>query len=453
MIELLERVNGFVWGIPALILILGVGLYLSVRSGFVQMRLFPAALRSFIQQFNCRGTNKDSISPYRSLCTALAATVGTGNIAGVAGAICIGGPGAVFWMWVCALLGMVIKFTEAVLAVHFREKDKNGMFFGGPMQYIVGGMGKSWAPLAYVYSFFGVVASFGVGNATQVNAVVDGVNSVLHYFGGYNTWYIGFSVGVVLSVLITSVLLGGANRIGEIAEKLIPFAAIAYILLGLVVVVMCSDRIPGAFGQIFEGAFSPKAVTGGTIGSAFSALRIGASRGVFTNEAGMGTAAIAHAGADVDHPVKQGMMGIIEVFLDTIIICTVTALVILCSNIPIPFGTDLGATLTTQAFSHILGNWVSIPIALFLCCFAVGTILGWGLYGARCAQFLFGEGAWRKFVFVQAFTVILGSVMQTGTVWLVSETVNGLMAIPNLIALAFLSPTVLKLTKAYKNRT
>lgn len=257
-------------------------------------------------------------------------------------------------------------------------------------------------------------------------------------------------MGGVLAVLVISVLLGGAKRIGAAAERLVPFASAAYLLLGLGVLLVRLPQIPGAFALIFQGAFAPRAVTGGVLGSAFMALRVGVSRGVFTNEAGMGTAAIAHASANVAHPAEQGLMGIIEVFLDTVVICTMTALVILCSGVPIAYGRDEGITLTVRAFSQIYGAWVAIPIAAALCCFAFATVLGWGLYGARCAQYLFGENAWRPFAMLQGVTVVLGAVLNTGTVWMLSETVNGLMAIPNLIALAGLSPELIRLTKDYQ---
>lgn len=452
MVKLLESINCFVWGIPALVLILGVGLYLSIRTGFAQFTLFPKALRSFLGQFKGKADTHQGVSPYQALCTALAATVGTGNLAGVAGAIAIGGPGAIFWMWICALLGMVTKFAEATLAIRYRVKNAEGEYVGGPMYMISQGMGRKWKWLASVYCFFAVVSCFGVGNATQINAVIGGINSVIVTFGGQETFFGNLIMGTFLAVLITVLLLGGAKRIGMIAERLVPFASCAYLLLGLVVLIGRFQAIPGALSVIVHGAFCPKAVTGGMLGSAFSALRIGASRGVFTNEAGMGTASIAHGSAQVDHPVQQGLMGIMEVFLDTIVICTMTALVILCSGVPIPYGTDTGVQLTTQAFSAVCGDWVCIPIALALCCFAIATVLGWGLYGARSAQYLFGDGAWKPFSYVQAITVVLGAVMGTGTVWMLSETVNGLMAIPNLIALAWLSPQVVYLTREYKRK-
>ena len=371
---------------------------------------------------------------------------GTGNIAGVAGAIAIGGPGSIFWMWICALLGMVTKFAEAALAVRFRIKSQ-GEYVGGPMYMITQGLGPKWKPLATAYAFFGVVAAFGVGNATQINAVVTGVNQALTAFGGTPSVVGNLLLGLVLAVLIGWMLMGGAKRIGAAAEMLVPFAAAAYLLLGGMVLIARFQAIPTAFAAIFRGAFAPKAVTGGVVGSALMTLRTGVARGVFTNEAGMGTAAIAHGGAWVEHPAQQGLMGIMEVFLDTIVICTMTALVILVSGVPIPYGTDTGAALTTEAFRAVCGPWATVFIAAALCCFAFATVLGWGLYGIRCAQFLFGHGAFRGFAALQVGAVVLGAVLNTGTVWLLSETVNGLMAIPNLITLAALSKELARLTK------
>jgi AGCS family alanine or glycine:cation symporter len=451
MTKILQCINEFVWGIPALILILGVGIFLTIRTGFAQFTLFPRAVRLFFARFRGGNSQDGTVSAFQALCTALAATVGTGNLAGVAGAIAIGGPGAIFWMWICGFIGMATKFAEATLAVHCRVRDKSGELVGGPMYMIQNGMGRKWRWLATVYSFFGVIAAFGVGNATQVNAVIGGMNEAIIAFGGQETTLGNLLMGGALAVLIATMLLGGMRRIGSVAERLVPFASGAYILLGLVVLIFRKDYIMDAVSSIFQGAFSPSAVTGGMIGSLYSVLRIGVSRGVFTNEAGMGTASIAHASAQVSHPVEQGLMGIIEVFLDTIVICTVTALVILVSGVPIPYGEDVGIALTTQAFSLVVGDWVSIVIALALCCFAIATVLGWGLYGVRCAQYLFGADVWKRFVALQAITVVLGAVLKTSTVWLLSETVNGLMAIPNLIVLAVLSPKLVRLTNEFKN--
>ena len=445
----LEKLNAVVWGIPALLGILGIGLYLSILTRFAQLRLFPKALRAFWQTLTGKGENDEGVSPFQALCTALAATVGTGNLAGVAGAIAIGGPGAVFWMWISALLGMVTKFAEATLSVRYRERNSSGEWVGGPMYMIRNGMGRRWHWLAAVYAFFGVVAAFGVGNATQVNTVIGGVNQAITAFGGSETQVGNLIMGIGLAVLICGILLGGMKKIGTMAEKLVPFASVCYLLLGLGVLIARAQCIPGAFASIMKGAFSPRAVTGGAVGSILMSLRIGTSRGVFTNEAGMGTAGIAHAAAHVDHPCQQGLMGIIEVFLDTIVICTMTALVILVSGVSIPYGEDVGVVLTTQAFSSVYGGWVSILIAAALCCFAIATVLGWGLYGARCAQYLFGDGVWKRFVLLQGGAVILGAVLKTGTVWLLSETVNGLMAIPNLIALGSLAPELVRLTRQF----
>lgn len=445
----LEEVNALVWGIPALLGILGIGVYLSIRTGFAQLRLFPRALRAFWQTLKGKGEKHEGTSPFQALCTALAATVGTGNLAGVAGAIAIGGPGAIFWMWISAILGMVTKFAEATLSVRFRERNSAGEWVGGPMYMIRNGIGKCWKWLAAVYCFFGVVAAFGVGNATQVNTVISGVNQAISALGGQESTMGNLLMGVGLAILICGILLGGMKKIGTMAEKLVPIASVCYLLIGLGVLIARAQFLPEAFVSIITGAFTPRAATGGAVGSMFIGLRIGVSRGVFTNEAGMGTAGIAHAAARVKHPCQQGLMGIMEVFLDTIVICTMTALVILVSGVEIPYGEDVGVVLTTQAFSSVYGGWVSILIAAALCCFAIATVLGWGLYGARCAQFLFGDGVWKKFVLLQGGAVILGAVLKTGTVWLLSETVNGLMAIPNLIALASLAPELSRLLRQY----
>ena len=445
MVSILEAVNKAVWGIPLLLLILFVGIYLSLQTRFVQIRCFPKALRVFVSKF-CKRGNTEGTSSYRALCTALAATVGTGNIAGVAGAISIGGPGAIFWMWICALLGMVIKFSEATLAVRFRNKNAKGELVGGPMYMIKNAMSGKYHFLAYFYCFFGLIASFGVGNGTQINAVIGGIHSVANWFGlPWNTWCT-LILGIIIAIIVLGMMLGGARRIGSIAERLVPYAAVGYMILCGAVLVICRQRIPVAFSSIIRGAFSPSAVTGGAIGSLFLSMRIGSSRGIFTNEAGMGTASIAHAASNVKDPTEQGYMGIMEVFIDTIVICTMTALVILCSGVAIPYGEDIGVVLTTEAFSSVLGSWVCVPIALALCCFAFATVLGWGLYGIRCAQFLFGEESWKSFVYLQSATSVVSAALGTGTVWLMAETVNGLMAIPNLIILAFLAPQLGQMT-------
>lgn len=446
----LEKVNHLVWGIPTLLLILGTGLYFSIKTGFFHFTYFPKVFRYFIHKLMPTRNNQDGVSAYQALCTALAATVGTGNIAGVAGAISIGGPGAIFWMWVCAFFGMILKCAEATLAVRFREKSSSGEWIGGPMYMIENGLGNRWRWLATLYAMFGIVAAFGVGNATQINAVLGGIHSAFSVWGVEVSRSWELVIAAVLAVIVALMLSGGAKRIGRIAEMLVPYASAVYLLLGTGVLIACFDRIPAALSSIMTGAFTPNAVTGGLVGSVFTVCRTGAARGVFTNEAGMGTASIAHAAAQVKHPAEQGLMGIMEVFLDTIVICTVTALVILCSGVTVPYGVDSGAELTSAAFSAVYGGWVSVVIALALVCFALATVLGWGYYGLRCAQYLFGENILRIFVVMQVFTVLLGAVLKTGTVWLLAETVNGLMVIPNLIALLGLSPEFIKLIKEYK---
>ncbi len=448
MTKILSDLNALVWGVPALVLILGVGLYLSLRLGFVQLRLLPRALRGFFGKLSVR-EDAEGVSSFQALCTALAATVGTGNLVGVAGAICLGGPGAVFWMWICGILGMATKYAETVLAVRYRVKTEDG-YAAGPMYVITRGLGNRYRWLARCYCLFGIVAAFGVGNAAQVNAVVTGVNGVIHRFGGRTGWQGNFMLGLALGVLLGTLLRGGAKGIASAAQRLVPLASAAYMLMCVGVLAACAGQIPGAVSAIVRGAGSPRAVTGGLIGSAFQALRIGCSRGVFTNEAGMGTASIAHGAARVSHPVEQGMMGMVEVFLDTLVICTLTALVILASGVPIPYGRDAGAELTTAAFSSVYGRFAAAAIALELCCFAIATVLGWGFYGARCAQFLFGSRGWKGFVMAQTAMVVLGAVMDTRDVWLLSETVNGLMAIPNLIAVAVLTSEAVRLTQEYK---
>lgn len=449
MTKYIDGLNRIVWGAPALVLIVGVGLYLSLRLRFAQLTLFPGAWRRFLTMLRPGRKSEDGVTPFQALCTALAATVGTGNIVGVAGAICLGGPGAVFWMWICGVLGMVTKYAEVTLALRYRVKTPAG-WIGGPMYVITQGLGAKFSPMAVAYCLFGVVASFGVGNATQINAVISGVNDMVTRFGGEQTKLGNLVMGLVLAALVGAMLLGGARRVGIVAERLVPFISAAYILLCGVVLALRWREVPAAFASIAAGAFSPRAVTGGALGSAYQALRVGCSRGVFTNEAGMGTASIAHASAEVSHPAEQGLMGIMEVFLDTILICTLTALVILVSGVAIPYGKDVGVELTTKAFATVYGDFAPIFIAVSLVCFAFATVLGWGLYGARCAQFLFGAQAWKLFAAAQMAAVVAGACLQTGVVWSAAETVNGLMAIPNLTALAILTPEVVRLTKEYR---
>ena len=450
MTNFLNGLHHTLWGAPTLILILGTGLFLSVRTRFVQLRLLPRSLRQMARSLR-RKPGENGISPFQALCTALAATVGTGNLVGVAGAICLGGPGAIFWMWICGFIGMATKYAEVTLALRCRVRE-HGEYLGGPMYMITRGMGPRWRYLAAAYAVFGIAASFGVGNATQVNAVVSGVNAVLRSFGRAEFLRRNLAVGLLLAVTIGAVLLGGAKQVGRTAEKLIPFVSAGYIALCLGVLILRRRYLPQAVSLILDGAFNPRSVTGGLLGSAFQALRVGCSRGVFTNEAGMGTASMAHACAQVSHPAEQGLLGIVEVFLDTIVICTLTALVILTAGVAIPYGTDAGGSLTASAFSAVYGSWVNVFLAGALACFAIATVLGWGLYGCRCAQFLLGPKAWKGFALLQALAVIPASVGKAETVWLLAEILNALMSVPNLIALAALSPELVRLTKEYERR-
>lgn len=439
MTHILDRLYGLLWGGPMLVLISGVGVWLTICTRCAQVRLFPQSLRRL---FRKSSPEEGGISPFRALCTALAATVGTGNLVGVAGAICLGGPGSVFWMMVFAFFGMAVKFAEAALAIRFRETE-DGELVGGPMYMIRARLSRRYLPLAYLYSLCGILASFGVGNMTQVNAIITGIQGITLRFSP-------LTLGLAVTILVGLAFLKGADSIGRIAEKLIPIASGIYILLCVLFLVIKAPLLPGALFSIIKGAFSPKAVTGGLIGSAFKAVQTGCSRGVFTHEAGMGTASIAHASANVRHPAEQGMMGLLEVFLDTFVICTLTALVILCSGIPIPYGTDAGANLTTAAFSAVYGRFGKTIVCIFLVCFAYATILGWSFYGLRCTQFVFGKKAASNFFLLQTAAVLLGAVMKTPQIWRMAEILNGLMALPNLLMLLVLSPELRTLTNSYK---
>ena len=446
-------INDFIWGVPAMICIIGVGLYLSIRTGFLQIRKFGYAIQTTIgRMFRKKEASDGALTPFQAVCTALAATVGTGNIAGVAGAIAIGGPGAVFWMWISAILGMCTKFFEVTLAVHFRERNAEGDLVGGPMYYIKNGLGKNWRWLAYLFAGFGVLTVFGTGNATQVNTITTAIDSALlnyHVISTDTVPVMNWIIGIAITILVGLILLGGVKRIGQVTERLVPFMAVFYIVLALGVVVFHFQNIPAVFASIFEGAFHPSAVTGGVIGSFFLSMKKGVSRGIFSNEAGLGTGSIAHACADTRKPVKQGLFGIFEVFADTIVICTLTALVILCSGVSVPYGEAAGAELTIAGFTATYGNWVSIFTAVAMCCFAFSTILGWGLYGARCIEFLFDAKVIKPFMVAYSLVAILGATVELGLLWSIAETFNGLMAIPNLIAVFLLSGTVVKMKKEY----
>ena len=445
--------NDFIWGVPAMVCIIGVGLYLGLRTGFIQIRRFGESMKNTLGRILDRTEAADgSITPFQAVCTALAATVGTGNIAGVAGAIAIGGPGAVFWMWISALLGMGTKFAEVTLAVHFRERNAKGDYVGGPMYYIKNGLGNRWMWLAYLYAFFGVCAVFGTGNATQVNTITAAINTALTNYNLLSADSVAISnlvIGIVICIVVGLILIGGLKRIGSITEKLVPFMAVLYILLGVGLIVLNISRIPAVFVSIFQGAFNPTAVTGGIVGSFFVSMQKGVSRGIFSNEAGLGTGSIAHACADTKDPVQQGMFGIFEVFMDTIVICTMTALVILLSGVTVPYGQAAGAELTISGFTAVYGNWVSIFTAVAMCCFAFSTIIGWGLYGARCAEFLLGSKILLPFNIAYSLVAIVGATVDLGLIWGISDTFNGFMTVPNLIAVFLLTPVLLKLIREH----
>lgn len=446
-------INNFIWGVPAMICIVGVGLYLSFRTRFLQIRKFPYSMKvTFGRMFKKKDASDGALTPFQAVCTALAATVGTGNVAGVAGAIAIGGPGAIFWMWISAILGMCTKFSEVTLAVHFRETNKHGDLVGGPMYYIKNGLKKHWHWLAYLFSAFGVLTVFGTGNATQVNTITTAIDSALYNYNVISpnsAKTLNLIIGIVLAGLIALILLGGIKRIGQVTEKLVPFMAIVYILLALGVVIININHVPAVFSSIIKGAFNPASVTGGVVGSFFMSMKKGVSRGIFSNEAGLGTGSIAHACADTRKPVKQGFFGIFEVFVDTIVICTLTALVILCSGVSVGYGEAAGAELTISGFTATYGGWVSIFTAVAMCCFAFSTIIGWGLYGTRCIEFLFGSRVNKPFMLVYSLVAIVGATMNLGLLWSIAETFNGLMVIPNLIAVFLLAGVVVGMVKEY----
>ena len=457
MIEIITQVNqvlnDFIWGVPAMVCILGVGLYLAIRTKGIQIRKFGYAMKSTLGRiFKKNEAAEGSITPFQAVCTALSATVGTGNIAGVAGAIAIGGPGAVFWMWISALLGMGTKFAEVTLAVHYRERNLKGDYVGGPMYYIKNGLGKKWMWLAYLYASFGIFTVFGTGNATQVNTITAAVNTALVNYNVLSADATGTSnliMGILICIVVGLILIGGIKRIGKVSERLVPVMALLYIILGIGLIVIKIDQVPAVFASIFRGAFNPTAVTGGVVGSFFVSMQKGVSRGIFSNEAGLGTGSIAHACADTDAPVKQGSFGIFEVFMDTIVICTMTALIVLLSGVDVPYGQAAGAELTISGFTAVYGNWVSIFTAIAMVCFAFSTIIGWGLYGARCAEFLLGSKILLPFNIVYSLVAILGATVDLDLIWGISDTFNGFMSVPNLIAVFLLAPVVIKLVKEH----
>ena len=417
-LAVLNEIDNFIWGPPLLVLLVGTGILLTIRLHLLQIFKLPKAL-SLI--FRAQNAGSGDIDSFKALCTALSATVGTGNIVGVATAIHAGGPGALFWMWMAAFFGMATKYAEGLLAVKYRETDEKGEIAGGPMYYIKNGLGSRWQFLAVLYSLFGVLTVFGTGNATQVNTIVTAIDSALLAYGSsLNSILptVNLVVGVVVAMMVAMVLLGGVKRIGSVTEKLVPFMALFYVVLALGVVVINYRRFPAVLASIVGGAFDPQAFTGGAIGSIFLSMQKGVSRGIFSNEAGLGTGSIAHACADTHKPVKQGMFGIFEVFADTIVICTLTAMVILCSGVPVGYGSAAGAELTISGFTATYGGWSSIFTAVALCSFAFSTIIGWGLYGSRCIEFLFHtDKVVGPFLVVYSFVSILGATVDLGLLW------------------------------------
>ena len=433
-------VNNIVWGPPILVLIVCTGLYLSVKTGFFSITKLGYILKNtLLKMFSKEQKGEGEVTAFQAVATALAATVGTGNIAGVATAIALGGPGAIFWMWLAAIVGMTTKFAEVVLAVNFREKTEDGRFVGGPMYYIENGLGKSWKWLAVLFAFFGALASFGIGNMTQANSVAMAVQESFNIPP--------LATGITLAVLTFLVIVGGIKRIGKITEKLVPFMSAIYILGGLFILFSNVGAIPGAFALIFSRAFTGTAAIGGFAGSTMAmAIRFGIARGVFTNEAGLGSAPIAHAAATTDHPVRQGLWGVFEVFMDTIVICSITALAIITTGV---WETgETGAVLTTIAFNTAIpGGGLIVTIGIVL--FAYSTILGWAYYGERCLEYLAGTKPILAYRLAWVVFVIIGAIGGLEFIWSLADTLNGLMAIPNLIGVLFLSGTVFKLTKEY----
>ena len=440
MSELIIAINGLAWGPPMLVLLLGTGLYLSLGLRFMTLRKIPVALRLLLQGRQGRG--EGDISPFSALMTSLSATIGTGNIAGVATAVALGGPGALFWMWITALLGMATKYAEAVCAVRFREQDDLGNFSGGPMYYIRNGLHRRWHWLGFLFALFGSLAGFGLANTVQSNSVAQVLND-------------SFSIpplatGLVLMVLVGAVVLGGIKRIASVASWLVPFMALSYVLMSLVVIVTHIALIPDAVITIVKSAMTGTAATGGFAGaSVWAAIRFGVARGVFSNEAGLGSAPIAHAAARTDQPVQQGMIAMLGTFIDTLVICTMTGLVIVIMDVW-PSGVS-GASLTSMAFANAFpgGQYV---VALGLCLFAFTTMIGWSFYGERCAVFLLGTKVITPFRIAWVIAIPLGTLVELDLVWLIADTLNAFMAIPNLIALMLLSPLVFKISREYFER-
>lgn len=437
MTEVITTINGWAWGPIMLVLLLGTGLYLSLGLRFMTVRKIPVALRLLLQGREGKGAG--DISPFSALMTSLSATIGTGNIAGVATAVTLGGPGALFWMWITALVGMATKYAEAVCAVHFREQDEEGNYSGGPMYYIRNGLHKRWHWLAYAFALFGALAGFGLANTVQSNSVSQVLND--------SFTVPPLATGLILMVLVGAVVLGGIKRIATVASYLVPIMAISYVLLALLVILMNIEAVPGAVVTIVESAMSGSAAAGGFAGaSVWAALRFGVARGIFSNEAGLGSAPIAHAAAKTDQPVQQGMIAMLGTFIDTLVVCTMTGLVIVIMDV-IPSGVS-GASLTSMAFGNAFPGGEYI-VTLGLCLFAFTTMIGWSFYGERCVVFLVGTRGIMPFRILWVLAIPVGTVVQLDLVWLIADTLNAFMAIPNLIALILLGPLVFKLSRDY----
>ena len=447
--------NDFAWMYTFLPCAILGGLFLTIRCGGVQFRHFAHAMKNTVgRMFQKQEAGHGAVTPMQAVTTALSATVGTGNIVGTSQAIAMGGYGAVFWLWLAALVGMVTKYSEIVLAIKYRERDAKGDWVGGPMYYISKGLGKNWRWLAVFFAVFATLASFGIGNMSQVNSIT---GSVIGAFSAFTTVSAGVEsalkwlMGVVLALLVAIILLGGIKRIGAVTEKLIPFMSVFYILFTLIVIGAHAGNIPDALGKIFSTAFTPQAIGGAAVGITLKNTVIwGLRRSAFSNEAGLGSAAIAHAAADTRGPVNQGLYGIFEVFVDTIVICSLTALTIICSGVDIGFGTKPGSELITAALATVFGGkFAALFIAIALALFAFSTVLGWSLYGTRCVQYLFGSKAVPVFQVIFIAVVVVGCVSPLSFVWDVADTFNGLMAIPNFIGLFALSGVVAAETKKY----
>ncbi|WP_339628895.1 sodium:alanine symporter family protein [uncultured Pseudomonas sp.] len=436
--SLVNQINGLVWGPPMLVMILGTGLFLMLRLKFMPLAKIGHGFKLMWQGRKKDDEESGEISPFQALMTCLAATVGTGNIAGVATAIFLGGPGALFWMWCTALVGMATKYCEVVLAVHYREKDERGEHVGGPMYAIKNGLGKKWLWLGTAFAIFGGFAGFGIGNMVQVNSMAHALETTF----AIPLW----ATGLVTMVITGLVILGGIKRIGKVAAALVPFMCVAYIVASLVVLVVFSDAIPGAFELIFTHAFTPVAATGGFAGAAvMAAIRFGVARGIFSNEAGLGTAGIAQAAGTTNSPVRSGMIGMLGTFIDTIIICSMTGLAIICSGVWTSGAS--GAALSAAAFESAMPGFGGALLSIALVVFAFTTILGWSYFGEKCWEFMVGTKAIMPFRIVWVLAVPFGAIAQLDFAWLLADTLNGLMAIPNLLSLLLLSPVVVKLTR------